>query len=202
MRAPSRRSPWRWTRPSRSPARPTSRPSTRRGARTLVRFGGFSFSVDYRIGELKRLLKQFGTAEILEGRAAEVLWQSVRDATVLAEPRDRAIWRVSTAPTAGPEFTAHDRPRARRALVSTTGAADSCGFRVDAWGDAGARCDPRRCTGRSAATRRSCARRRRCGRSSMCSSRSATPIMRLTGGIKASFDPGGILNPGRMYAGI
>jgi glycolate oxidase FAD binding subunit len=28
------------------------------------------------------------------------------------------------------------------------------------------------------------------------------PIMRLTAGIKAAFDPAGILNPGRMYAGI
>jgi glycolate oxidase FAD binding subunit len=28
------------------------------------------------------------------------------------------------------------------------------------------------------------------------------PVQRLTGGIKASFDPGAILNPGRMYAGI
>jgi glycolate oxidase FAD binding subunit len=28
------------------------------------------------------------------------------------------------------------------------------------------------------------------------------PIRRLTAGIKASFDPVGILNPGRMHAGI
>jgi glycolate oxidase FAD binding subunit len=27
-------------------------------------------------------------------------------------------------------------------------------------------------------------------------------LMRLTSGIKASLDPKGILNPGRMYAGI
>jgi glycolate oxidase FAD binding subunit len=30
----------------------------------------------------------------------------------------------------------------------------------------------------------------------------ADPVMALTRGIKASFDPSGILNPGRMYAGI
>jgi glycolate oxidase FAD binding subunit len=30
----------------------------------------------------------------------------------------------------------------------------------------------------------------------------AEPLMRLTAGIKASFDPAGVLNPGRMYAGL
>ena len=28
------------------------------------------------------------------------------------------------------------------------------------------------------------------------------PLMKLTRGVKASIDPDGILNPGRMYAGI
>jgi glycolate dehydrogenase FAD-binding subunit len=30
----------------------------------------------------------------------------------------------------------------------------------------------------------------------------AAPLMKLTAGIKASFDPDAIINPGRMYAGI
>jgi glycolate oxidase FAD binding subunit len=30
----------------------------------------------------------------------------------------------------------------------------------------------------------------------------ADPVMALTRGIKTSFDPAGILNPGRMYAGL
>ncbi len=30
----------------------------------------------------------------------------------------------------------------------------------------------------------------------------AKPLMEITEGIKASFDPDHILNPGRMYAGI
>ena len=28
------------------------------------------------------------------------------------------------------------------------------------------------------------------------------PLMKITAGIKASFDPDGLLNPGRMYAGV
>jgi len=30
----------------------------------------------------------------------------------------------------------------------------------------------------------------------------AAPLMKLTRGVKASVDPDGILNPGRMYAGV
>jgi len=30
----------------------------------------------------------------------------------------------------------------------------------------------------------------------------SAPVMQLTAGIKAAFDPARILNPGRMYAGI
>src|SRR6185312_2811711 len=76
------------------------------GARTLIRIEGFTVSIDYRLGELKRLLKRFGAAEVVEGDAAAALWQSVRDATWLAEPRDRVVWRVSTAPTHGPGLMA------------------------------------------------------------------------------------------------
>jgi glycolate oxidase FAD binding subunit len=30
----------------------------------------------------------------------------------------------------------------------------------------------------------------------------AAPLMKISAGIKASFDPDAVLNPGRMYAGI
>src|SRR5215204_4813942 len=72
----------------------------RQGARTVIRIEGFSFSVDHRLGELRRLLlKSCGAPDIVEGRGADALWASIRDATLLADPRERAVWRVSTAPT-------------------------------------------------------------------------------------------------------
>src|SRR3954469_952141 len=76
------------------------------GARTLIRIEGFSVSIDYRLGELKRLLKRFGAAEVVEADAAVALWRSIRDVGSLAEPRDRAVWRVSAAPTQGPAVMA------------------------------------------------------------------------------------------------
>src|SRR5215211_236659 len=76
------------------------------GARTLIRIEGFSVSIDYRLGELRRLLKRFGAAEVIEGEEAAALWRSIRDGEPLAEPRDRAVWRVSAAPTQGPAVMA------------------------------------------------------------------------------------------------
>ncbi|MEG9528871.1 MAG: FAD-binding protein, partial [Hyphomicrobiales bacterium] len=75
-------------------------------ARTLMRLEGFSDSIDYRTGELRRLLKRYGSAEILDGEAGAALWRSVRDAAPLAEPREAALWRISTAPTHGPALAA------------------------------------------------------------------------------------------------
>src|SRR3954470_7445054 len=76
------------------------------GARTLIRIEGFTVSIDYRLGELKRLLKRFGAADVIEGDEAAALWRLVRDVESLADPRDRAVWRVSTAPTQGPAVMA------------------------------------------------------------------------------------------------
>ena len=49
---------------------------------------GFSTSVDYRLGELRRLLKRFGGGEVMDGEAAVALWREVRDVRALVEPRD------------------------------------------------------------------------------------------------------------------
>src|SRR5215213_1835423 len=64
------------------------------GARALIRLEGFSTSVEYRLGELKRLLRAYGAPAIVEGEAAAVLWRAVRDVTPLTLPRDTAVWRV------------------------------------------------------------------------------------------------------------
>src|SRR3954465_3972416 len=72
------------------------------GARTLIRIEGFTVSIDYRLGELKRLLKRFGAADVIEGDEAAALWRLVRDVESLADPRDRAVWRGSPPPPPNP----------------------------------------------------------------------------------------------------
>jgi glycolate oxidase FAD binding subunit len=170
------------------------------GARTLIRIEGFSFSVDYRLGELRKLLKQYGSAEVVESDAADALWQGVRDATLLAEPRERAVWRISTAPTKGPDVAAQ--------VAHTLDARwyyDWSGgllwIAADAAGDAGAaaiRAATRQHGGHGTLVRAPAEVR---AVVDMFEPLSA-PLMQLTAGIKTAFDPAGIFNPGRMYAGV
>jgi glycolate dehydrogenase FAD-binding subunit len=172
----------------------------RLGARTLLRIEGFSVSVDYRIGEVRRLLKRCGSPDILEGRGAEALWQSVRDATLLSEPKDAAIWRISTAPTRGPDIV-----EAVAQSLDIRWYYDWSGGLIwvaaPAEGDAGAALirDAVKASGGHAMLVRA-----------PTEVRAATDVFqpldaaihRLSVGIKAAFDPAGILNPGRMYAGV
>jgi glycolate oxidase FAD binding subunit len=167
-------------------------------ARTLIRVEHFRASVDYRAGELRRALAAYGPAQLIEGVESARLWQAVRDVEVLAEPSASAIWRVSLAPSDGPKFIA-------RLQVPTPHFYDWGGGLVwlsqpDA-GDAGAasiRAVLNEFGGHATLVRAATA------------IRAAVPVfqplpeslMRITSGLKASFDPDRIINPGKMYAGV
>jgi glycolate oxidase FAD binding subunit len=172
----------------------------RQGGQTLLRVQGFSFSVDYRMGELRRLFKRLGTADLIEGRAGDALWQSIRDATLLAEPRDRAIWRISTIPGRGPDVT-ETIARSLDAKWFYDWGGGLVWLAADPSGDAGA------------AVIRACVKEAG-GHATLVRApaeiRAAVEVfepqgeavMRLTGGLKTALDPKGIFNPGRMYAGV
>jgi glycolate oxidase FAD binding subunit len=170
------------------------------GARTLVRIEGFEASVDYRFGELRRLLRPFGPAELLGDDAAADLWRAVRDAAFLAEPRAEAVWRVSTAPTRGPAVAAAiARARPSRWFFDWGGGL--LWLATDASGDAGAaavRAAVREAGGHATLVRAPAEVR---AAVDVFQPQSAA-VMRVTAGIKAAFDPAGVLNPGRMYAGV
>jgi len=173
----------------------------RQGARTVIRIEGFSFSVAHRMGELRRLLlKSCGAPDIVEGKGADALWAAVRDATLLSDPRDRAIWRVSTAPTRAPQLAA-EVARALDARLFYDWGGGLIWLSTDPRGDAGAatiRAAVRAFGGHSMLVRAPAEVR---AMADVFEPQGGT-LMRLTGGIKAAFDPAGILNPGRMYAGI
>ncbi|ARO53730.1 putative glycolate oxidase subunit GlcE [Methylorubrum extorquens] len=169
--------------------------------RTLMRVEGFAKSVDYRLGELRRLLRRYGAAQVVEGDESAALWRAVRDATPLAEPREAAIWRISTAPTRGPAVTAAiaaERPA--RWFYDWGGGL--IWLATDASDDAGA------------AVIRAAVKAAGSGHATLVRApetlRAAVPVfeplpeplMRISAGIKAAHDPAGIFNPGRMYAGV
>ncbi|MFN3674226.1 MAG: FAD-binding protein, partial [Bosea sp. (in: a-proteobacteria)] len=169
-------------------------------ARTLLRLENFSVSIDYRAQELKALLSAYGAPEQIEGAGSESLWRDIRDATAFAGT-DEAVWRLSLAPTNGPKATAAIAAAMLHARFFYDWGGGLVWLGVPAQGDAGA-----------AAIRAALAplgghatlvRAPDAIRASVPVFETLTaPLLRVTGGIKASFDPGGIFEPGRMYAGV
>ncbi len=142
-------------------------------ARTLVRIEGFADSITYRLGELRRLLKRFGAPETLDGEAGAALWRGVRDALPLAEPREDALWRISTAPSKGPALTAAIAAK-REARWFFDWGAGSYGSRPPPQAMPGRRRSAPRCE-RTGVTRRWFARPMRCAPPCPSSSRCRTP---------------------------
>jgi glycolate oxidase FAD binding subunit len=169
------------------------------GGVTALRIESFAKSVAYRKGRLKDLLEAYGTIMELERQASAQFWGELRRLSVL-RPSDAPVWRISTQPTAGPKVVA--------ALSSYTKAHafyDWSGGLV--WAevlpttDAGA-ADVRRVIASFG------------GHATLIRAepqvRAAVDVFqplevgldRLSRRLKVAFDPAGILNPGRMYAGM
>jgi glycolate oxidase FAD binding subunit len=169
-------------------------------ALTLLRIEGPQAGIVYRLGALQTLLRPYGSAEILDEKRASDLWCDIRDAACLAEPRDAAMWRLSVAPTRGP------------AIVEAIGNTLEVRHFYDLgggliWlvtapaGDAGAaaiRAALAGVGGHATLIRASDSLRKEVPVFEPLSD----PLMKITTGIKLSFDPDRILNPGRMYPGL
>jgi glycolate oxidase FAD binding subunit len=71
--------------------------------RSLVRVEGLEGSVSYRVGRLGELVG--GEVSVVEAEASAALWRGVRDVTPFAgKPGD--VWRIVTVPTAAAEVVA------------------------------------------------------------------------------------------------
>ena len=165
---------------------------------TLARIEDFSPSVAYRTDRLRADLAEFGLAEILDDGASQTAWAAIRDVTPLAgEPG--AIWRVSVRPSAGPAVA-----RAVEAAFGATWFMDWGGGLLWVTGPAtesahAAIMQAARAAGGTWTLIRAPEGMR--AAVEVIPPESA-PLARITRGIKAAFDPKGILNPGRMYAGL
>ena len=163
---------------------------------TMIRLEGLEGSVDYRTKELVQHLSNYGTPAIeTDPTNTATGWKYIRDAEPFAG-RDGAVWRVSVKPTDGPELVS--------ALRTTTGLH---GAFYD-WGgglvwllmpednDAGAaaiRTELARLGGHATLIRASAATRTAVD----VFQPEPKPLARISAGLRAKFDPHGILNPGR-----
>ena len=168
------------------------------GPRTLLRLENFAASVDYRCEQLIALTAGFGRPTRIDADDTAELWTRVRDAQYLAEPRDRAVWRVSVPPTDGPGVIDRLPSGLVRAHFYDWGGG-LIWIATSEAGDAGAasiRAALEPCSGHATLMRAS-----EDVRSSVPVFQPLPePLMALSRRIKAGFDPDGILNPGRMYA--
>ncbi|HET9069495.1 MAG TPA: FAD-binding protein [Amaricoccus sp.] len=158
----------------------------RPGAGTFLRLEGFAGSVAYRAGELGRALAAFGAARVEEGPGP---WAEIRDAADFGG-REGAVWRVSVKPSDGPALGA--RLAGCELIYDWAGgllwvlAAEEVDLRGAMAGIAG----------HATLVRASEAARRRWGPFHP----EPAPVAALSAGLKAKFDPRGVLNPGRMVA--
>jgi glycolate oxidase FAD binding subunit len=168
------------------------------GAATLARIEDFAPSVTYRSGRLRADLAPFGAAEILDDGASRRVWESVRDAAPLvAEPG--AVWRVSVRPSAGPGVAA--------AVERAFGAVwfmDWAGGLVWIAGPANEDAHAAVCAAaREAGGTWTLFRAPETLRAAVDVVPPEPPALAsITRRLKAVFDPAGILNPGRIYAGV
>ncbi|CAO3354959.1 glycolate oxidase subunit GlcE [Azospirillum palustre] len=168
------------------------------GAATLVRLEGFGPSVAARVAMLREELR----ADAVLGRDLSLaVWREVRDGDCLGAGNDAHLWKLSVPPSAGPATVeAIRRTRDVEAFYDWGGGLVWLALRSDsAPPDSGAAIRGALSAGGHATLVRAPE-----------SVRAATdvfqplpePLMALSRRVKESFDPKGILNPGRMYAGL
>ena len=170
---------------------------------TAFRLEGVAPSVAQRRTVLEQVMAPFGTLAVLDEGASRAFWRAVRDVTPFAADGPSGgydIWRISTAPTQGPAIGAALARRASAELLY-----DWAGGLV--WAALPASDDGHaplvRATVAAAGGHATLIRAPAAVRAAVEVFAPEPPsLAALTARIRKSFDPQGVLNPGRMWAGV
>jgi glycolate oxidase FAD binding subunit len=155
--------------------------------RTLLRIEGFEASVGYRADRLAATLAAFGPVERLDAEASQAVWVAIRDVAPFHDATGD-VWRLSCRPSHAPGLAA--RLEADGLLFDWGGGL--IWIRVPPGTDLRARTGP--FDGHATLVRAAPQTRDRLG-----TFQPETPaVAALARGIRARFDPKGILNPGLM----
>lgn len=167
---------------------------------TFIRLETFASFLAGRAGKLKEALKVFGHPLELNADESHTVWTDIRNLSVMPHSPETSLWRISTTPTKAPEIVgAISRFMTATALYDWSGGL--VWLEVPAAADAGS-ADVRRAVavhGGHATLIRAAAEVRK---SVEVFEPMKPEVDKLTRGLKAAFDPAGLLNPGRMYASI
>ncbi|KQX52545.1 MULTISPECIES: FAD-binding protein [Ensifer] len=163
-------------------------------ATTALRLEGTASSVEGRVVKLLRAMSAFGSAARLDPDRSAMLWRSVRNVSPFCDGSARPLWRVSVAPSSGHRLVA-----ALRKTVDVDAFYDWQGGLIWLRTEGDPHADVLRghlkAFGGHATLLRASAEARRAVPSFEPSSDSVSMLSRK---IKESFDPAGILNPGKM----
>src|SRR5262249_20066867 len=168
---------------------------------------GFSPSVAERMRMLEAQMQPFGELASADETVSGRLWTAIRDVAPFAAEgsnrsaleAERALWRVSTAPSRGAEFAAAIA-NAAHAHIFYDWAGGLIWLTLEPSQDAGAALIRRAVTaiGGHATLIRAPASVRA---AIVVFAPQDPAVAALTKRVKDSFDPKGVLNPGRMWAG-
>jgi glycolate oxidase FAD binding subunit len=161
----------------------------------LIRIEEFAPSVDYRI---TRLRDQFAVAgaTVLDTAASRAVWKDVGDARPLAP--GEAAWRVSVKPSAGPGILSALEKHGVSGFLDWGGGLAWLSGPADIATHEAIETAARAAGGTWTLMRAPDALRG----SVRVVPPEPGPLARITRQVKASLDPEGILNPGRIYAGL
>ena len=164
---------------------------------TALRIENFSTSVPYRVERLKAELKAFGEVHVLDHETSIAFWDELRQLSIL-QGSDAPLWRISTAPQAGPKVVAGiTRFMDCHAFYDWSGGL--IWAEVLPTADAGA-ADIRRVIA-SVGGHATLMRATPAVRAAVEVFQPLEPgLAEISRNLKSVFDPAGILNPGRMYA--
>jgi glycolate oxidase FAD binding subunit len=169
-------------------------------ASTVLRLEGFAPSVVHRKGALAALMKSYGPVAVLDEKNSHALWQSIRHVKPFAgeATRARPLWRISVPPSRGHEIAAAITPAAQMFYDWGGGliwVAMPFADEPDATAIRGA---VAAVGGHATLIRAPAAVRAAVGVFASEDPASSALAKR----VKESFDPKGVLNPGRMWAGV
>ena len=166
---------------------------------SAVRVEGFPASVAHRASALKALLAPRGALDELGGEESVAFWREVRDVGPFVGERERSVWRLSVPPASGPAVAARIAAELdAQAYYDWGGGLVWLGVAPSR--DAGAavvRAALARCGGQATLMRAPDPVRAAVAVFEPL----AEGLARLSARVKESFDPRGVLNPGRLYAG-
>lgn len=166
-----------------------------------IRIEGPGPSVEYRCARLREMVGAAGKTEELHSQRGKALWASVRDVMPFAAAGDsRVVWKISVAPTEGPQvYEALLALKGAEAFMDWGGGLIWLAVDMPNLGGAELVRDIVGKVGGHATLVRGDAQLR----GSVDVFQPLAPgLSALTHKIKNGFDPHGVLNPGRMYAGV